>query len=547
MENKRYTLGLDFGTLSVRGVIADELGNCIAEATCDYPHGVMDDKLPSGISLPARFALQHPSDYLTSARRVVTEAVAVAGISASAVVGVGIDFTGCTMLPVDEELVPLCLKDEFANEPHAYVKLWKHYGAMEEAAVINAVARERGEGWLASYGGSVSPEWLLPKILETANKAPLVYAATYRFVEAADWLTWVLTGEESHSAGFAGYKALWNDETGYPSSEFMEAVSPALSGIVGTKISTKVISVGACAGYLTASGAALLGLCPGAAVSTPCLDAHSPMPALGMDRPGELMLIVGTSGVQVVNATERKEFGGYLGCCKDAIIPGLYSYETGQAAVGDIFDWFVKNCVPASYEAEAQQRGIGIHKLLREKAARLAVGEGGLVALDWHNGNRSPLADPALSSVMLGMTLATRPEHMYRAWLEASVFGTKSIVDNLEAGGVHVTRAVAAGGIALKDELLMQIFADVLGINVEVSASAQAPALGSAAYAAVAAGIYPSLNAAARAFERPMHKVFYPIPENREAYARLYREYKTLEEYFAKGENDAMKRLKGLK
>ncbi len=546
MENqkkKKYTLGLDFGTLSVRCVIADECGNDIAEASSAYMHGVMDKELPSGVKLPSRFTLQHPADYLFCAKAAIKEALLASDLSPSDIVGVGIDFTACTMLAVDEKLVPLCLRDEFVNEPHAYAKLWKHYGATDEAKLINDVARERGEEWLSLYGGYVSPEWMLPKILETLNKAPEVYDATYRFVEAGNWLTWLLTGNERHCIDFVGYKTFWNEKGGYPSDEFMAALDPRLSGIVGTKISKSVIGAAECVGHLTAHGASILGLCEGAAVASAYMDAHAALPTLGITKPGELMLIVGTSSVQLIHAPELKTFKGLLGCVKDAFIKGLYTYEAGQAAVGDIFDWFVKNCVPAAYEKEAEELGIGIHKLLRDKALRLEIGESGLIALDWHNGNRSPLTDPTLSAVMLGMKLGTRPEEMYRAWLEASAFGTRSILESFAAGGIHVDRIVASGGIALKDELLMQIYADVLGKDIEVSSSSQAAAHGSAALAAVAAGIYPDIKAASEAFTKPIYKIYKPVQNNVEKYTILYNEYKILQDYFAGGANDVMKRL----
>ncbi len=543
MKDKRYLLGLDFGTLSVRCIIADEHGCEIGGAASDYPHGVMDKELPSGIKLPPRFALQHPEDYLSSARQAISEALAVTKVIPSDIVGLGIDFTASTILAVDETLTPLCMKEEFANEPHAYVKLWKHYGAAEEAEMILALAKERGESWLSRCGQYVSPEWTLPKIFETLRKAPKVYEATYRFVEAGNWLTWLITGTEGHSVDFVGYKSHWEEENGYPSDEFMAALSPELSGIVGTKISNKIIGASSCAGHLSENGAALLGLSPGTAVSSAYMDSHAAIPALELNRSGELIAILGTSAVYIVHSEECKPIYGVMGCVKDAYLPGLYTYETGQAALGDIFDWFIKNCVPACYEKEANDLQISIHKLLSQKASSLAVGESGLIALDWHNGNRNPLCDSQLSSVMLGMHLGTRPEEIYRAWLEATVFGARSIVDNLEAGGVQINRIISAGGIALKNELFMQIFADVFGRDIEVSSSTQAGALGMISFAAVAAGIYPDIVTSSQVFAKPIAKVYKPIAGNHEKYEKLYQEYKILTDYFAKGGNDIMKRI----
>lgn len=541
--NKRYVLGLDFGTLSVRCVIADEFGKDISEAASGYAHGVMDNKLPSGKKLPPRFALQHPQDYMYSAKVAIKEALNAASLSPDKIAGLCIDFTACTLMAVDENLTPLCLREEFSDEPHAYVKLWKHHGATEEADMITMLAKERGESWLSTYGGTVSSEWMLPKIFETLRNAPEVYRAAYRFVDAGNWLTWLITGNENHCIDYAGFKYLWNETDGYPDNDFMASLSPELSGIVGTKISEKISGTAECVGYVNERGAELLGLKIGTAVASSYMDAHAAMPALGTDGEGDLMMIVGTSVVHMLNSYEKKNFNGCLGYVKNLFADGLYTYETGQAAVGDIFDWFVKTCVPASYEKEAAELGIGIHKLLRTKAAKLKIGESGLIALDWHNGNRSPLSDQRLSSMILGMNLCTRPEEIYRAWLEASAFGTRAVIENFEKNKLPIKRIVVSGGIALKDEFFMQIYADVLGREIAVSSSTQAGAHGSAAFAAVAAGIYPDLASAVKAFTAPIHRVYIPNPENHKKYTRLYDEYVTLQNYFAKGGNDVMKRL----
>ena len=543
MKKGKYTLGIDFGTLSARCVLTDAVGAVLGEAVSDYPHGVMDKELSGGISLPPRFALQHPSDYLYSARCAVSGAVAEAGVPVEDIVGLGIDFTGCTMLPVDENFEPLCLLDEFKDEPQAYVKLWKHYGAAEVSEKINDLAIRMGEKCLKFCGGYISPEWMIPKITETLTKAPEVFDKTYRFMEAADWLVTVITGKESHSANFASFKAGWSEADGYPTNEFFAAVNPKLSGLVGTKLSEQIVGIAECAGCLNEKGAEILGLRPGIAVATPCIDAQAAMPALGLGHKGDSMLVVGTSGIIITNAEKEEVFHGYMGYSKDALLPGFYVYEAGQASVGDIFDWFVKNCVPESYEREARELGVNIHKLLRMKASGLKVGESGLIALDWHSGNRNPISDHALSSMMLGINMQTRPEEMYRAWLESVAFGLRAIVETFESHGVAVGRMVASGGIAMKDELLMQIYADVLNKKIEVSACKQAAALGSATFAAVAAGLYPDITTAADAYAADVARVYNPIPENVRAYEKLYREYKTLSEYFAGGDNDVMKRL----
>ena len=537
---KTYTIGVDFGTLSGRCVLVDcENGREIAEAVCQYPHGVMDDCLPSGKKLPPLYALQHPEDYLQVLRETVPSVLKKAGVSAQQVAGVGIDFTACTLLPVDKEGTPLCMLARYADEPHAYVKLWKHHAAQPEADELNKLAEKRKEPWLDTYGGRVSSEWALPKILQILREAPEIYRETARFMEAADWLVSKLVGKEIHSLPFAGYKGLYHNNA-YPANDFMTALDKGLDGIVGTKLSENIVDFSSPAGKLCREGAALTGLPVGTPVAVPQIDAHAAMPALQITGAGELMLIMGTSSCHIVNAEIAENVKGICGYVKNGVIPGLATYEAGQAAVGDIFDWFVKNGVPAHYKEEADSRGINLHTLLTEKAEKQAVGESGLIALDWFNGNRSVLDDSQLSGMILGLTLSTKPEDIYRALLEATAYGTKMILDTL-AFPVHTIKV--AGGIANKNALLMQIYADVLNREIQVCQSTQAGALGSAIYAAVASGVYPNLQEAAKAMGAPVNKCYYPNEENHKAYQKLYEEYVTLHDYFGGGGNDVMKRL----
>ncbi len=536
-NNASYTLGLDFGTLSVRALLADARdGRAIAEATSPYAHGVMDEALPDGTRLPPRFALQHPRDYLDSMAAAIREALNVArereGVTPSDVAALGMDFTACTMLPVDENWMPLCLLPSFAGEPHAYVKLWKHHGAAAEADELNALAAARGEPWLAAYGGTISCEWMLPKILETLRHAPAVFGAATRFTEAADWLSRLLTGVETHAASFAGYKALWHDGR-YPSDDFFTALDASLQGLVGSKLSSTVDLIDRTAGVLNAYGARLTGLPAGTPVALPVIDAHAALPALGMTRAGDLTLILGTSTGHVLNADHRREVKGICGYVKDGVIPSLYTYEAGQAAVGDCFDWFVKYCVPASYTEAAREQGMGIHAYLRSLAEKKAPGESGVMALDWWNGNRSILMDPTRTGLLVGLTLATRPEDIYRALIEATAFGTRVILEQYETSGFPVSRIMAAGGIARKDSMMMQIYADVLNRPVEVSKASQAGALGSAIYAAVAGGLYPSVKEAAEAMAAPVERVYQPDSEAAKAYADMFLRYKALHDHFA--------------
>lgn len=541
---KQYTIGIDFGTLSGRAVLLDtETGEVLATSVLEYAHGVMDGTLPDGTPLPPQFALQHPKDYLEVLKATVPDVLRQANVTPDKIAGLGIDFTSCTLLPIREDGTPLCFDPQYQSEPHAYVKLWKHHGAQAQADRLGAVAVERGEKWLGKYGGKLSSEWALPKIYETLENAPTVYADTYRFCEAGDWLSLMLTGKETHAAAFAGFKFCWDAEDGFPSNDYLCAVDPRLDGLIGSKISDKINTVDGIAGHLSARGAALTGLCEGTPLSLPMLDAEAAMPALGITESGILMLIIGTSGCQIIHADRKLDILGICGYVGHGVVPGLYTYEAGQAGVGDAFDWFVKNCVPQSYTSEARERGMSIHQYLREKASKLCVGESGLLALDWFNGNRSTLQDADLSGMILGLHIGTRPEEIYRALIESTAFGMRKIVDTYTAGGIDIRTVRASGGIAKKDALLMQIYADVCGREIQVIDTDQGGALGSAIYASVAAGIYPNIKAASDALSVKRATVYRPIPDHQAAYEKLYAEYKTLYDYFGKV-NGVMKRIR---
>lgn len=544
---KQYVIGLDYGTLSGRCVLVDaDNGKTAAESVLNYAHGVMDEALPDGQRLPPQWALQHPQDYLEVLKFTVRDVLKKAGVASEQVRGIGIDFTACTLLPVDADGIPLCCKSEWEHEKHAYVKLWKHHAAQGQADRINALAHKRGEEWIGAYGGKLSSEFALPKILQTLEEAPEVYFAADRFTEAGDWLSRVLTGVETHSAVFAGYKAAWIAGSGYPSNEFFCALDRRMDGMVGSKLSETVLGVDGTAGQLNAHGAELTGLPEGTPLALPMIDGHAAMPALGVTGEHELMLIVGTSSCQIVHAREKRTVDGICGYVRNGVIPGFYTYEAGQAGVGDIFDWFVQNCVPADYTEEARRREISLHKLLREKAERQKPGEHGLLALDWWNGNRSVLVNAGLSGLILGLTLQSRPEDIYRALIESTAYGLRVIMERYGSSGIAVDSIVAAGGIAQKDPMMMQIYADVLGRPIRIGASTQAGALGSAIYAAVAGGLYPDIHAAAEKMACPAVKTYVPDAENHAIYSRLYAEYKTLHDYFGR-ENPVMERLKAMR
>jgi len=548
----KYSLGIDYGTLSGRAVVVDvATGNEIASAVYDYPHGVMDSTLPDGTVLPIDWALEHPQDYLDVLKITIPEAIKSAGICADDVIGIGIDFTASTPLPVKADGTPLCFLDEFKGNPHAYVKLWKHHAAQDKATIINETAEKMGEEWLTRYGGKISSEWLFPKLWQVLDEAPDVYAAMDYFIESADWLIWQLTGVQTRNSCTAGYKAMWHKQNGYPSREFFAALDPRLENVVEDKLNCPVSPLGDKAGTLTADMAKLTGLKEGIAVAIANVDAHVCIPAVKIDGEGKMLAIMGTSSCHMLIGKDEKNVNGICGFVEDGILPGYFGYEAGQSCVGDHFAWFIDNCVPSAYLEEAAINGMNIHKFLRGKAEKLNVGESGLVALDWWNGNRSVLVDVDLSGMMVGMTLATKPEEIYRALIEATAYGTRTIIEAFKSNGIEVNEFYAAGGIAQKDPMMMQIYADVINMPIFIAGSTQCAALGSAIFGAVAAGKasggYDSVFEAASVMGKILDTVYTPNPDNKAVYDKLYDEYKILHDYFGRGENNVMKRLKSIK
>ena len=544
------TIGLDFGTLSARALVADvATGAELASAAMDYPHGVMDERLPDGTRLRPDWALQHPGDYLECLRRIVPEALAKAGVSPADVIGLGLDCTASTSLPVDAENRPLCLMPEYAPIPHAWAMLWKHHAAEPWAARMTEIARARGEAFLPRYGGRVSSEWLLPKLWQILDEAPEIYAAADRFIDAGDWLVQLLTGGDGRSACIAGYKAFWNGE--YPSRDFLRALDPRFERVCEDKLRGTLLPIGSRAGALDARGAELTGLPAGVPVSVASIDAHVAVPAAGVTEPGTLLMILGTSGCHLLVDRADRAIPGLCGVVKDGMMPGMMGYEAGQSCLGDHFAWAVNRLCPAEYRREAEARGMDLHAWLTALAARQKPGESGLLALDWWNGNRSVLVDFDLSGMLLGLTLSTKPEDIYRALIEATAYGAREIVEAFEGGGIPVRTLVACGGIARKNPLMMQIWADVLNREIRVSASTQASALGAAIMGAVAAGSaaggYDTVADAARAMGSPVERRYVPVPEDAAVYDRLFREYHRLHDYFGRGENDVMKRLRQLR
>ncbi len=545
-KGRSAVIGVDFGTLSGRAVVvAVDNGEELGSAVHEYPHAVLTDTLPGSTErLPHDWALQVPNDYREVLRNAVPKALATSGVTADDVMGIGTDFTACTIMPATNDGVPLCELDEFEDRPHAYVKLWRHHAAQPQADRINALAHSRDEAWIRRYGGKLSSEWALAKGLQLLEEDPELYRRMDHWIEAADWIIWQLCGTYVRNICTAGYKAVYQDGR-YPSQEFLGALHPDFTDFFESKVDQRLAALGEAAGGLTEEAARWTGLRPGTPVAVGNVDAHVTAPAAQAIEPGQLLMVMGTSTCHVMNSDALGEVPGMCGVVRDGITPGLWGYEAGQSGVGDIFAWQVQNAVPAGYAEAAEKHGQDLHEYLTALAEKQAPGEHGLVALDWHSGNRSVLVDHELSGLIVGLTLGTKPESIYRALLESTAFGTRKIIESFEANGVPVEELVVAGGL-VKNRFLMQLYADVTRRPLSLLASAQGPALGSAMHAAVAAGAYPDIQAASAAMGHKQVAAYPPDEARAKKYDPLYQEYSTLHDYFGRGGNDVMHRLRAI-
>jgi L-ribulokinase len=527
-------------------------GRILATDVHSYSNRVIDERLPeSGMILEPDWALQDPNDYLEVFKHTIPGVLKESKVNPEDVIGIGVDFTACTMLPTKADGTPLCFLPEWRKHPHAWVKLWKHHSAQPEADKINNTARAMGEGWIDRYGGKISSEWFFSKTLQILDEAPEVYAAADRLLEATDWVIWQLTGVETRNSCTAGYKAMWSKREGFPKKSYFAALDPRLENVIDEKMTRDIKAIGEKAGVLTPQAAQWTGLKAGIAVAVANVDAHVAVPATTVAEAGRMVMIMGTSTCHMVLGKEEHLVPGICGYVEDGILPGLFGYEAGQSCVGDHFAWFTENCVPAAYQEEAAASGKSIHQFLEEKAALLKPGESGLVALDWWNGNRSVLVDVDLTGLLIGATLLTKPEDIYRALIEGTAYGTRVIIEALEANGVPVNELVACGGLPEKNKLLMQIYADVTGREFKVAGSPQTPALGSAMFGAVAAGKaaggFDSIFEAAPIMGSLKKESYKPNLEAKKVYDKLFNEYMKLHDYFGRGENNVMKRLKAIK
>jgi L-ribulokinase len=531
----KFAIGLDYGTESGR-VMLVRLSDGVEAAwsTVPYSNGAMDKKLPDGTPLGHDWALQDPRDYLLVLREGIPSVMRQAQVSAHQVVGIGVDFTACTMLPTLADGTPLCYVSRFSSNPHAWVKLWKHHASQPEATRIEETAARLGDPILRPYCGRHSSEWFFPKVLQILEEAPEVYAAAARMIEAADWIVWQLTGSERRNECCAGYKDMWIKGSGYASKEFFRALHPGLENVVEEKLAVDMYPLGSSAGGLSPEMANVTGLAAGTPVAVGVIDAHAAVPGCGVTGPGALVMIMGTSLCHMLLGETGQYIDGVAGVVQDGILPGYWGYEAGQAAVGDLYAWFFR-----TFRMNPDDAATG--------ASAVRPGSTGLVALDWWNGNRSILMNADLSGLILGATLGTRPEEIYHALIESTAFGTCTVIKAFETAGIPIDRLVACGGLPQKSPLVMQIFADVTNREIHLPRSLQASGLGAAIHGAVAAGAFPDFASAARQMSGGFVRSFKPNHRAHEIYRRVYAEYMALHDHFGRASEGPMQRLKALK
>jgi L-ribulokinase len=538
MSERQCSIGVDFGTESGRVLVLDaRSGEELGVSVVPYPSAVIDRELPStGERLPPDWALQDPDDWVKVLEDGIPAAVADAGIDSGEVVGLGVDFTSCTVLPVTRDSTPLCRLDEYREHRHAWPKLWKHHAAQPVADRLTEVAAERDEAFLSRYGGRISSEWYFPKLIEVFSQDREVYDACDAFIEATDWVVWHLTGRQVRQSATAGYKAMWSPEEGLPSTAYFEAAYPGFSE-PAEKLGTEFVPLGTKAGTLSAERAERLGLTEEVAVAVGNVDAWVSVPGAGVTSPSTFVTVIGTSTCSMIVSPDEVRLPGITGVVRDGILPGLYGYEAGQTAVGDMLAWFVRTL----------DGDRGTFAALEGEAAQFAPGETGLLALDWFNGNRSVLADADLSGAIFGLTLHSSPAEIYRALLESIAFGNRRIVDNFTEHGLEISEIVAVGGIAERSPLTMQLIADTSGLTVNVPSWHEIPARGAALFGAVAAGVYDDIDAAIEATRPSSSRTYTPEPAAKEVYDRVYAIYRTLYETLGRSEVQLLHGLKKIR
>ena len=527
-DNQRFVIGVDFGTLSARSVIINvRNGALISSFESNYDHGIIHSILPHGkILLPPDWCLQDPNDYIKALETVVCHVVKESHIPKEKIIGLSIDFTSCTILPVNKKGVPLCNIEQFKSRPHAYAKLWKHHAAQPYADEINQKLKTFPNSVNAFYGDQISAELLLPKVLQIIREDPELFTNIDNICEAGDWICRILTGNLKKSISMAGYKGMYFNELGFPDEDFFERIEVRLKNCMSSILRGKISRLSEPFGTLNEEWANRLGLCSGMPIGCPVIDSHAGIAGSGIFREGQMMIAIGTSSVQACLSLQPCASKGIVGTIRDTVVPGYYLWESGLPAVGDALTSFARlTCGQPSSFLE-----------LTDEAQKLSVGESGLISLDWWNGNKTPFINSSLSGLIVGLRLDTTRGEIFRSLIEATAFGTRNILEHIEDNGSTIDEIIACGGITNKNPFIMQVYSDTLGKKIQVVQNEQTMAVGAAIYAAVAAGSklggYDSIEEAITMMARGGTTNYYPEPSRHKKYSELYKIYCRLSQHF---------------
>lgn len=545
-----YIIGMEFSTLSAKAILVDaEQGEIRAISMCGYHDAIIDTVIPGTTQvLPEGYALQNPENYIRSMEILLGDVWRKANVRAEDIKAIGISITACTMVTLDAQMKPLCMHRHFRDNPHSWIKLWKHQGAKAESERINRIAALRGEAFIRNYGGSSTNEWMFAKIYETLNQAPEIYDAAYRFMEMGDYMVYLLTGNIVKSSCLAGYKAFWDKREGYPSKDYFSAVDLRLKNVIEEKIGNDPLrSMESCAGNLCAEWAKRTGLTQNVRVAVAGMDAHQSVPAAGIDSEGAMVMTIDSAICHMVVNREKHECPGICGAIEDGILTGYYGYEAGKMSAGDIFDWFVENLVPYTLVQRAIDENTSIYKLMDRMALEIPAGGTGLLTLNWWSGNRSIVFDRDLSGAILGMTLKTKPAEIYRALMEGFAYGARETIDTMRKSGIQIHSYYVTGIVAQRSPILLQILADVLGKEVWLTSTEHTSAMGAAIYASVASGCHPDVAQAVAHMTRPPKRCFQPDAKNHRIYNQIYAYYLKLYDYFRTDPNLLMRNIKRIK
>ncbi len=533
----RILLGLSFHAESVKAVAIDvNSGNMVGRAIEKYSKGVIRENLPTGERIPAGFVLADPKAWLVSMKGAIARLMNETGIPPPEIISLGVSMESCVVLPTDSFGVPLCMKEEFASNPHAWPKLWNHRGAAPQAEKLTKIARDRGEPFLDQTGNRVSSEWMWPKLLEVIEKSPEVAQATEWFIEGSDWIVWQLTGNQIRNLCSAGYKACYIEGIGYPSGAFFENASFDLARIAEKVRSVPVLPSGRFVGGLLPEAAQNLGLMPDLSVGAGVISNHVGVVGAGVYEPGVLTLVFGDSTAHMLMSDEEKIFEGYSCMVKDGIVDGYWGYEAGQPATGELFEWFKNILSPVGLSRRAESDDVDDEVVLDRWLSEVPPGSNGVLSLEWFDGNKSVLFDPSLSGVITGLKLGTTPAQIYKSLVEATAFGTKKIIQAFKDGGLKINKIVAIGSVPFKSPSRLQIYADVIGLPIHVPDTPEAIARGTAIIGAMSVDTkelgYKGREAYFEAMKSEDHDYFEPNENTKKIYEEIYEKYSKLHDMY---------------